>query len=109
MKGLQNKHTAIRIATFPIEVLQTLHQIFDNVDGTTVLLSVRNVCRRLQAIVNIYNRYELDLTSISKPDFHQLLRVICPQWITSLSLSGAEQTLGQINMFRSLIDIGLLT
>jgi hypothetical protein len=104
--SLMSHTDSATLSTLPVE---TLHQIFDNLDGTTVLLSVRNVCQRLEAIVNNYNRYELDLTSISTSDFHHLLRVIRPEWVTVLSLSNAEQMPRQIGLFRSLIDIGLFT
>ena len=94
------------LSTLPVKIL---HQIFEHLDETTFLLSVRNVCQRLRATVDTYNRYKLDLRSISKRDFRRLLRVIHPECVTVLSLSNAHETPGQISVFQSLIDIGLFT
>lgn len=98
--------TTVTLRTLPVEIL---HQIFDDLDAKTVFLSVRDVCQRLRATVDVYQSYELDLTSLSKPDFHRLLRVIRLEWVAVLSVSNANLTPGQIGVFRSLIDIDLFT
>jgi hypothetical protein len=83
-----------------------LHRIFDELDGATILLSVRAVCQPLRAATDNYDRYVLDFTSTSKPDFHRLLPRIHPDCVTGLSLSDSEMTKGQIGLFLSLVDIG---
>ena len=88
-----------KLSTLPVEIL---HRTFDDLDATTVLLSVRNVCQRLRVTVDTYNLYKLDLRSISKLDFHRLLALIHPQHVTDLSLTDRQTTPGQI-------DIGLFT
>ena len=96
-------------ATLPDLPVEIIHRIFDSLDGTAVLLSVRNVCQRLRATVDTYHRFELDLTTISKRRFHQLLARIHPQHVTALTLNDVDDTPGQIGLFLSLIDIGLFT
>jgi len=55
--------------------------------------------------VNTYNRYELDLSSISKIDFHHVCRITRPENIISLTLSDSDMTPGQIGLFMSLFNI----
>ena len=86
-----------------------LHRIFDEFDPATVFVSMRDVCQQLRAAVNIYYRYELDYTSLSKPDFHRLLRRVDSECVTGLRLSDGEMTTGQIGLFLSLVDIGRFT
>ena len=94
------------LPTLPVEILG---RIFDELDLPTILLSVRNVCQQLRTSVNIYYRYELDLTSICKPQFHRLLLHANPACITALSLSNDQMTPGQIGVFLSLVDISHFT
>ena len=101
-------HTdAASLLTLPIEMI---HRVFDELDAATIFVSMRDVCQQLRAVVKIYYRYnELDLTSISKPDFHRLLRRVDPECVTGLRLSDGEMTPGQIGAFLSLVDIGRFT
>ena len=94
------------LPTLPVEIL---HQIFSELDPITVFLSVRKVCRQLRQVTKTHYRYELDLRSISKPDFHRLVTVIHPDYVTSLALSDGEMTPGQIGLFLSLVDIDRFT
>lgn len=94
----------VSLPTLPVEML---HRIFDELDGATLFWSVRKVCRQLWAFVDAHHRYTLNLTSISKSDFHQLLCVIRPEYITGLSLSNGELTPDQIDLFVRLMDIDL--
>ena len=105
-QSMMSRTDSATLSNLPVEII---HRIFDILDGTTVLLSVRNVCRRLRATVDTYHRYELDLTALSKPDFNRLLVHVHPQHVTGLILNDRETTAGQIAVFRSLIDIGLFT
>ena len=101
-----SQRAAASLSTLPVEML---HRIFNELDGTTTLLSVRDVCPQLRAAVETYHPYSLDFTSLSKPDFHRLLSLIRPECVTGLSLSDGEMTPGQIGRFISLVDIGLFT
>lgn len=90
----------------PVEIT---HRIFDSLDGRAVLMSLRHVCQWLRANVDTYRRFELDLTTLSKRQFHQLLTRVHPQHITTLTLNDEEKTSGQIGVLLSLIDISLFT
>jgi hypothetical protein len=94
------------LPTLPVEML---HRIFDELDATTIIWSVRNVCKQLKATTDTYNRYTLDLTSMFKNGFHRLFDAIRPGNITALILIGREATPIQIDLFRSLVDIDLFT
>ena len=98
--------TTSTLLTLPVEML---HRIFDELDGTTTFLAVRDVSQLLRAAVDNYHRSALNFTSLSKPDFHRLLPLIRPECVMALALSDWEPTPGQIRVFISLIDIGLFT
>ena len=95
---------AASLPTLPVEML---HRILDELDGTTIFLSVRDVCQSLRAAVESHRRYALDFISVSKPNFHRLLRLIRPECVTALSISNDETTPGSIGLFLSLVNIGL--
>ena len=102
---MSHKDTA-SLLTLPMEML---HRIFDEFDPATVFVSMRDVCQQLRTAVNSYYRYQLDHTSLSKPDFHRLLHRVDPECVTGLRLSDGEMTSGQIGLFLSLVDIGRFT
>ncbi|CAF4899567.1 unnamed protein product, partial [Rotaria socialis] len=89
-------------STLPVELL---YQIFDYLDAPTIFLSVRSTCSRLKAIVNTYDRFNLNLSSISKPDFHIICSSIHPSNIILLTLSDDSHTPDQIELFLSLFCI----
>ena len=62
--------------TLPVELV---YHILGDLDAETIFFSFRKVCKLFYTIVNTYNRYELDLSSISKIDFHRVCRVIRPE------------------------------
>ncbi len=92
--------------TLPVELF---HRIFDNLDAKTILLSIRPVCQLFQSVFHSYDRFNLDMESISKPTFRLLCRLIKPESITSLSLYGWNKSLSQIDLFFSLVDSQTLT
>ena len=96
-------------ASLPTLPLEIFHHIFNSLDGTTIFLSVRHVCQRLKAAVQTYNRYALDLASISKPDFHRLVCYIRPECVTALTVSNVGPTPGQISLFLSLVKVDYFT
>ena len=97
------------MASLPTLPVEMIHRIFDDLDSTTIFLSVRDVCQSLRAATKTYHRYELDLSLLSKPDFYRLLSIIRPECVTALSLSGGEMTPGQIGLFLLLVNIRLFT
>lgn len=94
------------LLTSPVEIL---HRIFNELNGTSLFLSVRDVCQQLRSTVDDYHHLALDLTCLSKPDFHRLFTFIRPECVTSLSLSDGGTTPGQIGVFLSLVDIRYFT
>jgi hypothetical protein len=93
---------AASLYTLPIELV---YHICDNLDIQTIFFSFRNLCKRFYTIVNTYNRYDLDLSSVSMIDFHRICRIIHPENIISLTLSDGDMTPGQIGLFISLCNI----
>ena len=87
---------------FPVEVL---YRIFDSLDAKTILTSLHGTCRRLQTVVNSYNKLVLDCKLISKLDFELVLRSIDSQNVISLTLCNDDETLHQIELFLSRFDI----
>jgi hypothetical protein len=59
IKILMSKKTKLCFLTLPIELI---YRILDNLDELTILLSMRNVCIRLDAITNTYHRYQVMLS-----------------------------------------------
>ncbi|CAF1527679.1 unnamed protein product, partial [Adineta steineri] len=61
----------LSLLTLPVEIV---YRILDNLDDFTILCSVRNVCRRLNAITDAYHRYQLfttlDLSNYQLQDHH---------------------------------------
>ena len=103
---MMSSKPAASLSTLPIEVL---HQIFDDLDAPTIIWSIRNVCQRFQAAADIYHRHTLDLTSVSKPVFQQLLNIVPPQAVTALTLFKRDTTPREVEVFRSLVNIDLFT
>ncbi|CAF1047679.1 unnamed protein product [Rotaria sordida] len=94
------------IETLPVELF---HCILDNLDTETIVFSVRHVCRLFRSFVNTYDRYILNLISISKRNFHLLCRLIHPHHVISLKLSNEERIADQIDLFISLIRLRQFT
>lgn len=84
---------------------ELLHHIFDYCDTETIFLSVRCVCRRLYAVVNTYNRLDLDVNSCSKADNELILRLIQPENITSIKITAWSAGEWQIRQLISQIDL----
>ena len=94
--------SVVSLNTLPVGIL---YRIFDNLDGQTILLSLRYVCKRLHTIADTYKWYQLDFSSISKQNFDFICRLIHPENVISLILSDDNETPGQIRLFLSLFHI----
>ncbi|CAF1369931.1 unnamed protein product [Rotaria sordida] len=94
------------IQILPVEIF---HRIFDSLDVQTILFSIRPVNQLFRALVNSYDRYNLDFKSISKSNFHLLCRSINPQNVISLKLCDDEYTPNQIALFISSFRLRQLT
>ena len=51
--------------TIPIE---QIYRILDNLDDISILLSAREVCKQLNAIIDTYPRYQVNFTFILHSD-----------------------------------------
>ena len=80
----------------PVELI---YHILDRLDTNTILISLYNVCKRLNSILQNYDQYELNFKSISKPYFHQICALIRPEQIISLTLSDGKDTVGLVKLF----------
>lgn len=94
------------IFELPVEIL---YRILDSLDVQTILFSIRYVCRQLYFITNSYNRYRLDLSSISQAHFRLICQLIPMDNVISLILSDEDRTRGQIQLFLSLCSFDQLT
>lgn len=92
----------VKLDRLPTEIL---YQILDLLHCETILTSFANVSRRFREIAKTYNRYRIDLRSISKSNFHIICRMIQPENVKSLTLSDDDKTPGQIGLFLSSFDI----
>ena len=96
------KTNLLSLDSFPAEIL---HRILDYVDGQTILFSFRNVCKKFQAIINTYNRHEIDTSLLSKTDLHFNCTIVSPEDVISLTLFDIDIVPSPINLFFSLFDI----
>jgi hypothetical protein len=100
------QHTAMSDASLLTLPVELLYRILDHLDMQTILQSLRSVCTRLYSITNSYNRYELNITSISKSDLEFVLRVALPESIISLIFSGSKNNTSDLsNLFFSRCDL----
>ena len=90
------------LPTLPVEIL---HRILDNLDVSTVLLSLRMTCRRLKAVADNYDRYRLDFNNASRSNFRLLCRLVHPKNVISLILAPNEETMDQIKLFTSYFGV----
>ncbi|CAF3672729.1 unnamed protein product [Rotaria sp. Silwood1] len=94
------------IETLPVELF---HCILDNLDTETIVFSVRHVCRLFRSFVKTYDRYIVNLISISKRNYYLLCRLINPHHVISLKLANEERTTNQIDLFISLVRLRQFT
>jgi hypothetical protein len=68
-----NNNTTPSLLTLPVELV---YRILDKLDQLSILLSVQNVCVRLNTIANTYHRYQVNFSFIFTSDIHHDLRSI---------------------------------
>jgi hypothetical protein len=62
----------LSLHTLPVELV---YRILDHLDEFTFLCSMRNVCMRINAIVDNYHRYQVKFSFISIYDFHHFRNI----------------------------------
>jgi len=64
---------ASSLLKLPVELV---YRILDNLDEKAMFLSIRNVCTRLNTIIDTYHRYQVNFSFILKLAFHLLRNTI---------------------------------
>ncbi len=64
---------ASSLLTLPVELV---YRILDNLSEEAIFLSMRNVCARLNTIIDTYRRYQVNSSFIMKLAFHYLQNII---------------------------------
>jgi hypothetical protein len=96
----------LSLHTIPVELV---YRILDNLEELTILLSLRNVCTRLNAITDTYHRYQVSFNFI--PNFTVLHRTYKKNRFTRndiLFFSVEMLFVGKINSSRVSDDIRYL-
>ncbi len=63
----------VSLLTLPVDLV---YRILDNLDDKAIFLSVRDVCQRLNIIIDTYHRYQVNYSFIFKLTFHHLRIII---------------------------------
>ncbi|CAF1461441.1 unnamed protein product [Rotaria sordida] len=100
-------HRHIKFTTIDSSLLPTLdnlpaeliYYILDQLNTYTIFTSLYNVCNRLNSIIHTYDRYDLNLNSISMSYFHHICSLIHPEQIRSLTLSDGNDNVGLVKFF----------
>jgi hypothetical protein len=90
--------STITLSSLPIEIL---YCICDHLDIQDILRSIRRVCRHLYAVSNTYNRYKLNMCSMTASDIKLISHRISPERIISL-ISNKYYDKNQIELPRSI-------
>jgi hypothetical protein len=82
----------------PVEIL---YKILDELDISTIFISLYHVCKRFDEILSSYNNYHLNFKNISLTNFNLICSRIRPEQITDLTLSDDENNVELIELFLS--------
>ena len=89
------------LVTLPVEII---YRILDDIDIGSILISFRYVCKQFHMISNTYNRYELDVSSISSVDMKRIAHLIQPENVISLIFQKNCCTTHNLHLFFQLFD-----
>lgn len=98
-----------KICFFDLLPVELLHSIFIYFSAQDILYSFLNASDRLNAILPAYPSYRLNLKSITKVDFDLICSHIKPDPVLSLTLSDADDTPGESELFFSHFHIEQFT
>ena len=88
--------SSLTFENLPVELI---YHILDRLDTDTIFTSLYNVSPHLNSILRTYDRYKLDLQSISLRYFHRICSLIRPEQIVSMTLSDGNETVGLVELF----------
>jgi hypothetical protein len=94
--------STISLLDLPVEIV---HYICDYLDILVIRRSFRYVCKQLYAIISTYDRYKLNITSMSVSELRSISHLIQPTSIISLILSNEYMSANKFELFRSNFDI----
>ncbi len=80
---------------------ELLHTLFDYFSAHELFLTFSNITDYVNFVLHSYSSYRLDLKSIQKIHFDLVRRHIRPEQVISLTLSDADDTPGQSELFFS--------
>jgi hypothetical protein len=86
----------------PVELL---HAIFHYFSASELLFTFHNVNDYINATLESYTNYQLNFKSISMFHFRRICRHVRPEQVVSLTLSDANDTSGQSELFFSYFQI----
>jgi hypothetical protein len=96
----------ISLLDLPVELL---YGIFDHFDILIILRSLRFVCKKLYAVVATYDRYKLNIASMSMSDLIFISHRILPESIISLTVYSKYTNTNQLEWFQSIFNIRRFT
>lgn len=85
----------------PVEIL---NRILDDIDVSSILISFRYVCKRFYDITDNYNRYELDISSMTQTDIWRIERLIPSENIISIVFRGEKSQQHNAGLFFQLLN-----
>ncbi|CAM2729389.1 unnamed protein product [Rotaria socialis] len=88
-----------RICAFDLLPIELVHVIFNYFLAQEILHSFTNVSDYVDSILFSYSSHRLNFSSISKSTFDLVCRYIRPSQVISLTLSNANDTSGQSDLF----------
>ncbi len=104
--------STVTLVSLPVEIL---YLICDYLDIWDILRSFRRVCKQLYAVSHAYNRYKLDMCSMSASNIKLISHRIPPEHIISLishkyyNKNHFELPRSALGTFRSILDISQFT
>jgi hypothetical protein len=98
--------TAISLLDLPVEML---HCICDHLDILTILRSFCYVCKQVYNFIKTYNRYKLNIISMSISDLKFISHQIQSESIISLVISCQYKEPHPFDFFRCIFDMGQFT
>jgi len=94
---------------FDLLPVELLHILFTYFSAHEILLTFSGVSDYINSIVRSYSAYRWNLKSIKRSDFDLICRHIQPEQVISLTLSDADNTPGQSELFFSCVQLESFT
>jgi len=93
------------ISSFDQLPVELIHKVLRYLEYHEIFFSFDNISKRMNDILNVYDRYQLNFQSIQMSHLYLTLHYMKPEQIISLILSNMDDTPGQFQMFLSEFSI----